>query len=129
MDQPGVGSGSDTRQDDHSALPHRPAAAQLVRRPLSRFRGVERVGSAGAEVPFHQSLRTHSVHGFRQSTGLDFAREVQVFESRYLGQKRTISQAKLQNRSPEIAELSLPAPDVLCVSSMQFQTTVREDLE
>ena len=55
--------------------------------------------------------------------------EVQAFESRYLAQKQTISQAKRQNRSPEIADLALAAPDILCVSSAQFQITVREDLD
>src|SRR5688572_31757547 len=36
-----------------------------------------------------------------------FRSEVRAFESRYLAQKQTISQAKLYNRSPEIADLAL----------------------
>ena len=103
-------------------------AAQLVRRPLSDFEALNASDPQGLKSLF---TKLANALGSRVPT-IDWARlarEVQVFESRYLAQKRTISQAKLQNRSPEIAELSLPAPDVLCVSSMQFQTTVREDLE
>ena len=70
-----------------------------------------------------------SARGFRRSTGPSWSSEVQAFESRYLAQKKTISQAKQQNRSPEIADLALAAPEVLCVSSVQFQSTVREDLD
>ena len=103
-------------------------AAQLVRRPLSDFEALNASDPQGLKSLF---TKLANALGSRVPT-IDWARlarEVQVFESRYLAQKRTISQAKLQNRSPEIAELSLPAPDVLCVSSRQFQTTVREDLE
>lgn len=103
-------------------------AAQLVRRPLSDFEALNASDPDGLKslfTIFAKALGSRlPVVDWVQLVG-----EVQLFESRYLEQKRTIAKAKLQKLEPEIAELSLPAPDVLCVSSLQFQTTVREDLE
>jgi hypothetical protein len=103
-------------------------AAQLVRRPLSDFEAVNACDPQGLKSLF---TKLANALGSRVPA-IDWAElvsDVQAFESRYLAQKQTISQAKLQNRAPEIADLALAAPEVLCVSSAQFQTTVREDLD
>jgi hypothetical protein len=103
-------------------------AAHLVRRPLSDFEALNASDPQGLKSLF---TKLATALGSRVPS-IDWAElvgEVRAFESRYLAQKQTISQAKLQSRSPEIADLSLEAPDVLCVSSVQFQATVREDLE
>ena len=103
-------------------------AAQLVRRPLSDFEALNASDPHGLKSLF---TKLADALGSRVPA-IDWARlvsEVRAFESRYLAQKQTISQAKLQNRSPEIADLALAAPEVLCVSSVQFQSTVREDLD
>jgi hypothetical protein len=103
-------------------------AAQLVRRPLSDFEALNASDPDGLKSLFTK-LATALGSRIPAIDWVQLVREVQAFESRYLAQKKTIAQAKLQNRSPEIADLPLAAPDVLCVSSVQFQTTVREDLE
>jgi hypothetical protein len=103
-------------------------AAQLVRRPLSDFEALNASDPQGLKSLF---TKLADALGSRVPE-IDWARlvsEVRAFESRYLAQKQTIAQARLQNRSSEIADLTLAAPEVLCVSSVQFQTTVREDLE
>jgi TIR domain-containing protein len=103
-------------------------AAQLVRRPLSDFEALNASDPQGLKSLF---TKLADALGSRVPA-VDWVRlvsEVRAFESRYLAQKQTISQAKLQNRSPEIADLALAAPEVLCVSSVQFQSTVREDLD
>jgi hypothetical protein len=103
-------------------------AAQLVRRPLSDFEAVNASDPQGLKSLF---TKLASALGSRVPAidWVELVSDVQAFESRYLAQKQTISQAKLQNRAPEIADLALAAPEVLCVSSAQFQTTVREDLD
>jgi hypothetical protein len=103
-------------------------AAQLVCRPLSDFEALNASDPQGLKSLFTK-LATALGSRVPAIDWVQLVGEVQVFESRYLAQKKTISQAKLQNRSPEMADRALAAPDVLCVSSVQFQTTVREDLE
>ena len=103
-------------------------ADQLVRRPLSDFEAVNASDPQGLKSLFMQLAKALG----SRVPAIDWVQlvsDVQAFESRYLAQKKTISQAKWQNRSPEVADRSLAAPDILCVSSVQFQTTVREDLE
>jgi hypothetical protein len=103
-------------------------ADQLVRRPLSDFEAVNASDPQGLKSLFMQLAKALG----SRVPAIDWVQlvsDVQAFESRYLAQKKTISQAKRQNRSPEVADRSLAAPDVLCVSSVQFQSTVREDLE
>jgi hypothetical protein len=103
-------------------------ADQLVRRPLSDFEALNASDPQGLKSLF---TKLADALGSRVPAidWVQLVSEVRAFESRYLAQKQTIAQAKQQNRSAEIADLAMATPEVLCVSSVQFQTTVREDLE
>jgi len=103
-------------------------AAQLVRRPLSDFEALNASDPHGLKSLF---AKLAAALGSRLPAidWIKLVSDVQAFEHRYLAQKQTIAQAKLQSRAPEIADLPLTSPEVLCVSSAQFQSTVREDLD
>ena len=72
-------------------------AAQLVRRPLSDFEALNASDPQGLKSLF---TKLANALGSRVPAidWVQLVSEVQVFESRYLEQKQTISQAKQQNR-------------------------------
>jgi hypothetical protein len=104
------------------------SADKLFRRPLSdyeAFNASDPEGLKGLFRVFKEALGSW----MPTSEFEKIAEDIRNFEKRYLAEKQTITESIRNVDPPQALQRVLQRPRILCVSSNQFQETIREDLQ